>query len=83
MRRSCRSITRPPSPTPNATSQWQPGQLYVGAQSLQLPYPLQTGHYRLMMAVYWYGDQKRLDAPGVDDQGLLPLLDFDVVAWGH
>lgn len=75
----------PPSvtDTPAATSQWQPGQLYVSEQVLQLPYPLGRGHYRLMMSVYWYGDIEPLDAPGVDETGLLPLLDFTVVSWGH
>ncbi len=68
---------------PSATSQWQPGQLYVEERTLQLPYPLTVGTYHVVLAVYWYGDQKRIPAPGVDDQTLLPVLDFDVMSWGH
>ncbi len=68
---------------PQATSQWQPGQLYTEERTLQLPYPLDKGQYHLKMAVYWFGDQKRLAAPGVDTNNLLPLYDFAVTSWGH
>jgi hypothetical protein len=68
---------------PTATSQWQPGQFYVEERTLPLPYPLLRGRYWLMLALYWYGDQQRIAAPGVDDHTLLPLLDIQVVAWPH
>lgn len=73
----------PPSSgdTPPQTSQWQPGQLYSAERSLQLPDSLPKGQYRLMMAIYWYGDNVRMTAPGVNSDGLLPLLDFTVTSW--
>ncbi len=71
----------PPGDLP--TSQWQPGQLYVEERTLRLPYPLPRAHYRLVLAVYWYGDGVRLRAPGVDASGWLPLVDFTVAAWSH
>jgi hypothetical protein len=75
----------PPAVTdaPTATSQWQPGQLYTEDHTFQLPYPLPRGDYRLAMAVYWYGDGVRIEAPGADADGLLTLLNFRVVAWPH
>ncbi len=68
---------------PTATSQWQPGQFYSEEHTFELPYPLPRGSYRLMMAAYWYGDGVRIAAPGVNADGLLPLLDFTVTAWPH
>ena len=66
---------------PTATSQWQPGQFYIDERTLQLPYPLFHGQYRLMVVVYWYGDVQPISAPGVDTNGLLPLSEFTVVSW--
>ncbi|HVU13107.1 MAG TPA: hypothetical protein VHD90_17635 [Phototrophicaceae bacterium] len=72
-----------PQTTPQATSQWLPGQFYSEQRTLQLPYPLPDGVYHLRMAVYWFGDQQRISAPGADANTMLPLLDFTVIAWGH
>ncbi len=71
----------PPQTTPQATSQWQPGQFYIEQRTVQLPYPLAAGLYHLRMAVYWFGDPKPISAPGVDTNTMLPLFDFTVVAW--
>lgn len=68
---------------PSATSQWQPGQLYVEERALRIPYPQTRGRYRLMLALYWFGDQQRIAAPGVDENTLLPLMDVNVLAWPH
>lgn len=70
-----------PEGAPVETSRWTPGQLYIEERTITLPYPITPGRVGLMMAVYWFGDNVRLKAPGVNEAGLLELKRFPVVAW--
>ncbi|MCB9456869.1 MAG: glycosyltransferase family 39 protein [Anaerolineaceae bacterium] len=66
---------------PQATSQWQPGRYYTEERRFTLPYPSGSGGYRVYLAVYFWEDAIRLDAPGVDENGLLYLLSLPVRAY--
>jgi hypothetical protein len=70
-----------PADSPHETSRWQPGALYVEERAIALPFPLARGVYTVDLAVYWYGDQVRIDAPGVDADGLLNLATITVISW--
>lgn len=70
-----------PEGAPVETSRWTPGQIYIEERTIMLPYPITPGRVGLMMAVYWFGDNVRLKAPGVTEAGLLELKRFPVVAW--
>ena len=61
-----------PPDAPTATSQWQPGQLYVEERELTLPYPA-SGNYALQMVVYFWEDPVPIAALGVNDGGQLML----------
>lgn len=78
-----RALDSPPHPAdaPTSTSQWQPGQFYIDEWEIPLPYPLRDGTYPLWMALYFWGDQQRLIAPGVDERGLLKLGEVLVHSW--
>lgn len=69
----------PPHATP--TSQWQPGQFYIEERDIPLPFPLDPSTYSLWMALYFWEDQRRLTAPGVDDRGLLKIGEVIVHSW--
>jgi hypothetical protein len=66
---------------PAETSRWTPGQFYVEEREFALPEPLLTGVYRVNMAVYWWQDQKRLNAPGVNADGMREIAIFRVKSW--
>ncbi len=73
------------SPPPSATSQWEPGRYYIEERTLtipqQVPFPDHIGPFTIYLTVYQWWDATRISAPGVDDDGLLPLLNFDVQAF--
>ncbi|MBZ0279043.1 MAG: glycosyltransferase family 39 protein [Anaerolineae bacterium] len=58
---------------PQATSQWETGRYYTEGRLFTLPYPSGSLSYRALLAVYFWQDGVRLEAPGVDENGLLPL----------
>jgi len=68
---------------PRDTSQWQPGQYYVEERTLKLPYPLANGNYSIFTTVYQYWDNKRISAPGVNADTLLPIGTIYVKSWSH
>ena len=70
-----------PRTTPPQTSMWQTGTIYMEERTLILPIPSGRGVYRLMLALYWYGDPVRLTAPGVDADGLRFLTNVYISAW--
>jgi len=70
-----------PAGAPAETSRWQPGQIYVEERELQIPYPYSRGGLALSMALYWFGDNQRLLAPGVEPNGTLFLKRIEIVAW--
>jgi hypothetical protein len=70
-----------PADAPSETSQWEAGQYYIDEREITLPYPLGAGTYPLWLAVYFWQDQQRISAPGVDDRGLLPIGQVRVHSW--
>ena len=70
-----------PDDAPLETSRWQPGQIFIEERQITLPPSVGRGDYALKMALYWFGDEIRLTAPGVDADGLLPLAALHVAAW--
>ena len=72
----------PEEPTPPpSTSWWQPGRYYVEERAFTLPANLLSGLYTVKMSVYHWEDGVLLDAPQVDENGLLPIASFGVRAW--
>lgn len=53
--------------TPQETSRWKPGQFYVEERDLELPYPMARGNVSILMVVYFWGDGRRIPAPGADE----------------
>jgi hypothetical protein len=70
-----------PKDAPAETSRWQPGQYYLEERDLTLPYPVARSSAGIYLAVYFWQDQRRLNAPGVDSNGLLLLRKLQIVAW--
>lgn len=77
---SAPQLVYPPA-APRETSRWLPGQLYVEERELRLPFPLNRGSVEVFMALYWFGDGVRLNAPGVNAQGLRQIAQFSILAW--
>jgi Dolichyl-phosphate-mannose-protein mannosyltransferase len=70
-----------PQNAPQATSQWSPGGYYVEERDLALPYPTRDGQYELDLAVYYWEDQARIPAPGVNTENLVFLKRLTVKAY--
>jgi hypothetical protein len=70
-----------PQDAPHATSQWQPNGFYIEERELTLPYPLRDDHYEINLAVYYWEDQRRIPAPGVNSDTLLPLIPLKIKAY--
>ncbi|MCC7447667.1 MAG: glycosyltransferase family 39 protein [Anaerolineae bacterium] len=66
---------------PSETSRWQQGRYYIDKRTVQLPYPLKASTYSVLMAVYHWSDQKRIEAPGVDQNTLLPIQTVTIQSW--
>jgi hypothetical protein len=66
---------------PQETSKWQVGKVYIEERTLKLPYPLTTGDYDIMLSVYQWWDNVRINAPGVTSDTLLKLGSIYVKAW--
>jgi hypothetical protein len=73
-------LTNPPG-SPAETSRWQPGQLYSEVRTLALPFPTPRGTYGLHLAIYFWADGERVNAPGLDANRLLFLRPFEVMAY--
>ncbi len=70
-----------PQTTPPETSQWQPETIYVEDRTFTLPFPMPRGTYRVMLALYWYGDPVRFTTPNTDANGLRPLTEIHIASW--
>jgi hypothetical protein len=70
-----------PPNAPQETSRWQPGQLYVEERTLQLPYPTAKSAVGIYLVVYFWGDGKRIAAPGVNQDTALFLRVLTVKAY--
>lgn len=62
-----------PPDAPPETSRWTTGTFYIEERDLILPFPTRRATYEIALAVYFWQDGTRLDAPGLDENGLLPL----------
>jgi hypothetical protein len=62
---------------------WQPGQYYVEERLIELPYVprLQRTEFTVYMTVYQWQDGTRIPADDTNDENLLPLFDFMLMAW--
>jgi hypothetical protein len=70
-----------PQTQPPETSRWVPNQFYIEEREISLPYPTAGGGYGLFLALYYWEEQRRLNAPGINEAGLLPLKRFFVKAY--
>ena len=68
-----------PYTQPAETSQWVPGQYYIEERLLTAPTQAGTLHLGLVMYQWW--DGALIDAPGTEDNGILPLRTISVMAW--
>lgn len=66
-----------PANAPLETSRWQPGMYYIEERQLRLPFPA-SGVYAIDMVVYFWADAVPIAAPGVNENGHLPLLPVPV-----
>jgi hypothetical protein len=58
---------------PPETSRWQPGQFYIEERTMDIPFVPSAASYGVYLAVYYWEDSRRIAAPGVNADGLLPL----------
>ena len=58
---------------PAETSRWVVGQYYIEDRTIAMPYPLKQNSLTIYLSVYFWQDQKRLTAPGVNKDNLLPV----------
>jgi hypothetical protein len=70
-----------PPRAPQETSRWKLGQYYIEQRDLVLPFPTARGDYGLFMVIYFWGDGKRVPAPGVDENMALSLQPLRVMAY--
>lgn len=70
-----------PTDISQQTSYWKPGQFYIEERVLTLPYPTPKIDYRIALAVYYWQDLTRVAASGANNNKLLTLLYFDVMAY--
>ncbi len=66
---------------PGETSQWVPGSYYTEDRTVTLPYPTSGGTYQVWAVVYFYQSPTPIPAPGVADDGILPIRSLYVKVW--
>jgi hypothetical protein len=66
---------------PRETSRWVTDRYYVEEREITLPSPLNSGVYPLSISVYQWWDNKRLSAPGMDENKLLPVMSIRIKSW--
>jgi hypothetical protein len=66
---------------PSETSRWIMGRYYTEEREITLPYSSFERVPALYLTVYHWTDQKRLTAPGVNSDSLLPLGTINVQHW--
>ncbi|HEX2906359.1 MAG TPA: hypothetical protein VHO69_05820 [Phototrophicaceae bacterium] len=70
-----------PADAPPETSRWQTGSYYIENREITLPYPTSRSTYTVYLAVYFWQDGKRIAAPGLNENDLLPLYRFPVMSY--
>jgi len=72
-----------PGTPAEALTAWEPGQLYVEEREIELPIQyMQRTPFTAYLTVYeWWEGGERIPAPGVNEDRLLPLFDFTLMAW--
>jgi hypothetical protein len=70
-----------PEGAPAETSRWTPGQFYIEERTMTLPFPTPRTLLGMDMAVYFWADNVRLAAPGVDENGALRLFNITVMSY--
>ncbi len=75
-------VDGPPQPLvgPSQTSRWQPGHYYLEQRTITLPYPLDMSEQTIRLSLYYWQDAKRITAPNMDSNTLLPLKTIFVKA---
>lgn len=68
-------------PLPPNMLAWQPHVAYLEERTLEIPYGLRRENFTVYLTVYDWRDGKRFSAEGVNADNLLPLFEFDVMAW--
>ena len=63
---------------PHETSRWQSGQFYIEERELEVPKSFTSGDYPLYLIVYQWQNNTRVAAPGVNQDGLLPIYTLTV-----
>jgi hypothetical protein len=58
---------------PKETSRWQPGHFYIEERTIDIPFVPSPRNYGVYLAVYYWEDGRRIAAPGVNEDSLLPL----------
>lgn len=66
---------------PKQTSRWLPGRYYVEERALEVPKSMVSGAYPIYLTVYQWWDGKRIAAPGVNADTLLPILTLNIRSW--
>jgi hypothetical protein len=66
---------------PHETSRWITGRYYTDEREIVLPFSTFDRIPALYLTVYHFADQKRLSAPGVNGDKLLPLGTINVQHW--
>lgn len=66
---------------PQETSRWVTGRYYVDERQIILTNPMPRGDYLIHLAVYQSWDAKRIHAPSLTDEMLLPTLRFRIMSW--
>jgi hypothetical protein len=69
-------------PLPKQTSEWIPNQLYVEERTLEFPNANTEIYADINLIVYRWLDGERITGTGITEDGLLPLADAIIWAWG-
>jgi hypothetical protein len=69
------------APLPDNMLAWQPDTIYLEERTLEIPYGLRRENFTVYLTVYDWRDGSRFSAEGVNANNLLPLFEFDVIAW--
>jgi hypothetical protein len=66
---------------PTSMTAWQPDIFYLEERTLEIPYGLRRESFTVYLTVYDWQSGSRFFAEGVNAEKLLPLFNFDVMAW--
>jgi hypothetical protein len=69
------------APLPNSMLEWQPTIVHIEERTLEIPFGLRREDLSVYLTVYDWRDGTRFSAEGVTEDKLLPLFEFDVMAW--